>query len=109
MSPALVIHVSCSSREEAAKIARALVQRRLAACVHIAPHDSVYRWNDEVETAVEWSLAVHTVSACQEAAEALIRELHSYSLPAILATPAQADLRTAQWLREATGTERHSA
>ncbi len=70
------------SREEGRKIARALVERRLAACVNqIGPIESVYRWKNEVESAQEWLLLIKTTAAQLAAVQAAIKELHSYELP----------------------------
>ena len=59
MSEARIVLTTTGSREEAAKIAHALVERRLAACVNIVPQiESVYRWQGKVETATEWLLII---------------------------------------------------
>ena len=70
------------SKEEASRIARALVEERLAACVNIVgPIESVYRWQGKVESAPEFLMLVKTVSAKSETVICRIRELHSYDLP----------------------------
>jgi len=80
----LALLVTCGSRDEAARIARALVERRLAACAQVSAIDSVYRWQGEVCAEPEWRLLVKTTAGCAPAAEAAIRALHSYDLPAIV-------------------------
>jgi periplasmic divalent cation tolerance protein len=101
---ATILTVSCAGRDEAMRIARALVDQRLAACVHLRPHDSVYRWQGAVEEAAEIGLLIKTTPTQAEAAAALVRALHSYTLPAILFVDAQADPRTAGWLASETAT-----
>lgn len=73
---------TAGSQEEAQKIAQALVDRRLAACVNIVPQvRSIYRWQERVETAEEWLLVIKTTSNAFDRVRAVIRELHSYDLP----------------------------
>ena len=82
MSNARIVLTTAGSHEEARKIAHALVERRLAACVNIVPHiESVYRWQDQVETATEWLLLIKTQSESFDRVRAAVQELHSYDLP----------------------------
>lgn len=74
--------------EVAGKIAQALVERRLAACVQIVgPIKSVYRWQGKIEAAQEWQCWVKTQAALYAQVESAIRELHTYEVPEILAVP----------------------
>ena len=74
------------SPDEARKLARALVERRLAACVNIILRiSSVYRWQGEVEEAEEFLLLIKTTEAAFERVRQTIRELHSYELPECIA------------------------
>ena len=82
MSDKRIVLSTAGSREEAQKIARALVERRLAACVNVVgPIDSSYRWQGKVESATEWLLLAKTTAAQFSAVRDAIRELHSYELP----------------------------
>ena len=82
MTDKKIILSTTGSREEAQKIARALVERKLAACVNIVgPIESVYRWKDAVETSEEFLLIVKTTGAACQRVRDLIRLLHSYELP----------------------------
>ena len=86
MTDKLLILTTVESHSEARKIATALVERRLAACVNIIPKvQSVYRWKDKVESAEEFLLLVKTVKVQQKQVQSAIRELHSYELPECLA------------------------
>ena len=77
-----LVLTTAGSEEEARKIARALVERRLAACVNIVPQvQSVYRWQETVEEAVEWLLVIKTTAAALARVQEAIAELHSYELP----------------------------
>ena len=82
MTDARVVLTTAGSEEEARRIARTLVERRLAACVNITPKiESIYRWEGKVETALEWLLIVKTVASRVGAVRDAITELHSYDLP----------------------------
>ena len=82
MTDKRIILSTTGSRGEAQKIARALVERKLAACVNIVgPIESVYRWKGAVETSEEFLLIVKTTGAACERVRDLIRLLHSYELP----------------------------
>jgi periplasmic divalent cation tolerance protein len=70
------------SVEKARKLAHALVEERLAACVNIVPGvESVYRWQGAVESAAEWMLLIKTIATRLNALEARLKQLHSYELP----------------------------
>ncbi len=91
MTDKRLILTTASSRDEAQKIARALVDRRFAACVNIlGPMDSVYRWNDAVETAQEYLLLIKTTAEMFSDVKDAIAELHSYELPECIALPIEA-------------------
>lgn len=87
MSDVIQVVTTTGSRSEAERIARELVQQRLAACVQIdGPMTSVYRWQGAIETAEEWRLTVKSLGTLFPRLEAAIRALHSYETPEILAT-----------------------
>ena len=74
-----------TAEAEASRIAGALVERRLAACVNVIPGiSSTYRWEGEVRTDAEWLLIVKTRRDRFEDVRSAIRELHSYELPEIV-------------------------
>jgi periplasmic divalent cation tolerance protein len=77
-----LVLTTTGSQEEARTIARALVERRLAACVNIVPQiESIYRWRDAVDEAQEWLLLIKTSSGAFDRVRAAIQELHSYDVP----------------------------
>ena len=76
------------NEQDAEKIARALVEKRLAGCVQIiGPIKSIYWWKEKVETAKEWLCIVKTKERLFEEVEKSIREIHPYETPEILAIP----------------------
>jgi periplasmic divalent cation tolerance protein len=87
-SETLLVLTTLPEREAALKLARALVDKRLAACVNILSGcTSVYRWQDGVEHAEEVPLLIKTRAGRYAELEAAIRSLHPYELPEIIAVP----------------------
>jgi periplasmic divalent cation tolerance protein len=79
--------------ETAERLARTLVEERLAACVNVLPPmRSVYRWKGQIESANEQLLVIKTRKADYAAVEARIRALHPYELPEVIAVPVLAGL-----------------
>jgi periplasmic divalent cation tolerance protein len=75
-----------AQREDAERIARTLVEKRLAACVQVlGPIASTYRWHSAIETGEEWQCWAKTRRELYGAVEAAIRRLHPYEAPEILA------------------------
>jgi periplasmic divalent cation tolerance protein len=81
-----VVLVTCGSLREARKIARALVEKKLAACVNIAtaPVESVYSWKGKIETAREYLLMIKTSARRVQELEREVLRLHSYETPEFL-------------------------
>jgi len=85
---AVVVLSTAGSRDEAERIATALVEERLAACVNVvAPITSVYRWRGAVERAEEVLLVVKTRRQNAARVAARISALHSYELPEAIVLP----------------------
>ena len=82
MTNARIVLTTAGSQEEARKIAHALVEHRLAACVNILPQvGSIYRWQGKIETAEEWLLLIKTQAELFDRVCDAVKELHSYDLP----------------------------
>lgn len=86
MSDELIVLVTTSNAEEAARIADVLVSERLAACVNIVPGiESIYRWEGNVTRDHESLMMIKTIGERYEDLERRIQELHSYSTPEVIA------------------------
>jgi periplasmic divalent cation tolerance protein len=86
-----LVLTTCPSPRVAKRVARALVEERLAACVNILPiAQSVYRWRGKVESAREWLLVMKTRVRDYAALERRLRALHPYELPEVVAVPVAA-------------------
>ena len=97
----IVVLVACGSAREARKIARGLVDARLAACVNIlrVPVESVYRWKGTVESAKELLLVIKSTRSRFSALQRAIKRLHSYDVPEVIALPIAAGSRTyLEWI-----------
>jgi periplasmic divalent cation tolerance protein len=80
-----LVLTTTESMTQARRIADALIEHKLAACVNIVPGvQSIYRWKGKAEEAEEWLLWIKTTSEVFDRVCDLIRELHSYELPECL-------------------------
>ena len=87
----VTVFVTASSLDEASRIARTMVEERLAACGNIIPQlRSIYRWQDEIHDEPEVLLVLKTSSALFESLRSRVLELHSYDVPEIIALPVEA-------------------
>jgi len=93
---------TASSADEAHRLARMLVERRLAACVNILPGiRSLYRWQGKIEDVAEAMLVIKTSRAQAGAVQAALHEAHSYDLPEFLLLPiAGGGAEYLAWLRD---------
>jgi periplasmic divalent cation tolerance protein len=100
MDPFIQVTTTTEKRDDAERIARALVEARLAACVQIlGPLTSIYRWKGAVETAEEWLCLIKSRQSLQGAIEGAIRALHPYETPEIVVQILTAGSRDyLQWL-----------
>ena len=82
-----VLLTTVPSREEATKIAKLLIDEKLAACVQLLPIESFYVWQGKTQNEAEILLLVKTRSALFDPAIARIKAVHSYGVPEIVAMP----------------------
>ena len=80
---AIAVVTTVAGKKEARAMARALVERQLAACAQISRIESVYAWKGAIERGKEYRVLFKTTEDSYPAVEAAIRRLHSYELPAI--------------------------
>ena len=100
-SRTLTLLTSVGSLQQARRIARALIEQHLAACVHIAPIESVYRWRGRMHEEREFQLSMQTTAARAAALQSTLRALHPYELPALYAVaPARIDAPYARWVAQ---------
>ncbi len=100
----IVIFITAPNEDEAAGIARAVVEARLAACVNIARNiRSIYSWQGKIEDDTEVLMIVKTRKNLFDALSAKVRELHSYDVPEIIALPIiDGSEKYLKWINEST-------
>lgn len=88
MSDFIQIYWTCGSLDEARQIARALVQANLVACANIIPWiESIFLWNNELDTTQETKVIFKTQNCCFEAVKEFILKHAKYEVPEILKVP----------------------
>ena len=104
MTNKIVVFTTCGSEEEARKLATALIEKHIAACVNISPPvTSVYRWKGSIEQAQEWLLIIKSRRERFEELRVVLESAHSYELPEVLAIPVvDGSPNYLEWVEEET-------
>ncbi|MEW6117075.1 MAG: divalent-cation tolerance protein CutA [Nitrospirota bacterium] len=102
---AIVVYITAPNEEEAAKIARTLVSEKLAGCVNIVKGiRSIYSWQGDIEDDNEVLMICKTQKHLFESLEQRVKELHSYTVPEVIAIPIVTGSEDyLSWLGEVTG------
>lgn len=79
-----IVYITAGNLDEVKRIARELVEMRLAACANIFPISSIYRWKDTIEEAEEFVILVKTKSSRVKDIETKVKEMHSYEVPCVV-------------------------
>jgi periplasmic divalent cation tolerance protein len=88
MTEFVQITTTTGKRQDAEQIAAELISRRLAGCVQVSgPIVSSFRWQGKTETLEEWVCTIKTGRAQLAAIETLMKEMHPYEVPELIATP----------------------
>ena len=96
-----VMLTTTPTREEAQAIARLLIEEKLAACVQLLPIESFYVWQGKTQNEAEVLLLIKTRTALFESTIARIKEVHSYTVPELVAMPIAAGLQGYfEWIGE---------
>lgn len=105
VSKYIVIFITTPSYEEAHKISEALVSQKKAACVNIVPKvNSIFNWKDKLEESEESLLIVKTRTKLFQDVVTLVKWLHSYEVPEIIALPIiEGNPDYLEWINEETG------
>lgn len=103
-SQTLLVLTNFPDDTSARKLAKILVDHRLAACINILQRcTSIYRWQDLIETTSEVPVLIKTTRQRYQAVEQTIKSLHPYELPEIIAVPLDSGLPAyLQWIAHET-------
>jgi periplasmic divalent cation tolerance protein len=101
--PALVVLTTESDREAAHRLATALVEARVAACVGMYPIDSIYRWEGTVREDGEVQLVIKTTPEAVDGLVSAIAEHHSYDVPEMVVLDARTSAGYGTWMRDEVG------
>jgi periplasmic divalent cation tolerance protein len=101
MSGYIQVFTTTGKKQDAEKIAKTLVEKRLAGCVQIlGPIASIYQWKGSVETSEEWLCFIKSKKRLFNELEKVVKELHPYETPEIVAIPISVGSRDyLEWLR----------
>jgi len=101
----IVVFITAPEEDEAERIAHALVEERLAGCVNIVKNiRSIYSWEGKIEDEGEVLMVVKTQEGLFDRLSKKVKELHSYTVPEIIALPiAHGSEEYLKWLKEVTG------
>lgn len=98
----IIVLVTCAQKKEAQRIAEALVEKRLAACVNIIDKiSSIFYWQGKIDSAKELLLVVKTKKTKLPKIIKLVKSLHSYNVPEIIAVPViSGDKNYLKWIND---------
>lgn len=100
----IIVFITAPSEDEAVRIGQTIVGERLAGCVNIIRSvRSIYRWQGRIEDGQEVLLIVKTKSALFKSLQYRVKEIHSYSVPEIIALPlVEGSKQYLDWLGQET-------
>ena len=106
MTDKRIVITTCGNADDAERIARALLERRLVACVNIIPGvRSLYRWQGKVEDDAELILLMKTTAEAVEALEPALAEIHPYDVPELVVLPIEGGAASyLEWVGENVAT-----
>lgn len=82
----LAVVTTVATQDDARRLARSIVEQKLAACAQICPIESFYQWDGALRQETEWRLVFKTRATLYQHLEDALRAQHPYKLPAIVAT-----------------------
>ncbi len=104
----VIVNTTVTTQAEAHKLADAILESRLAACVQFMPIHSVYRWKGKLESTPEYLVLAKTRAALATKLMTFIKRRHAYEVPEILVTPVNSVYgKYRQWIGEETRTVSH--
>lgn len=96
----IIVHTTTATKDEAKKIAYALMEKRFVACVNIYPIYSIYKWNGQTEEDEEYEISIKSNIQHLEEIKNVIISIHSYELPAIIWWSIDAEDKYKKWIED---------
>jgi len=96
------VTTTVATPEDARRLAQAVLQQRLAACVQVEPITSHYRWQGALHEEAEWRLVCKTVPGAVASLLQFLQAQHPYTVPQLVVLPLQASAAYADWVRQET-------
>ena len=96
----MLVYITCKDEEEAVKISKHLLSKRLIACSNIHPTRSMYWWNEKIQDKREFVIMAKTLEKNHKAIKKEVSKLHSYNIPCILKIDAEANESYDKWVKE---------
>ena len=93
------VYITCKNRQEAKKIARVVLKKRLAGCANIFPIESLYWWKGKIVGDKEHALVLKTLNGKLTELKKEVKKAHSYSVPCILAVEEEVNREYLEWLK----------
>ena len=94
------VTTTVATADDARRLARTVLQRRMAACVQVESITSYYHWQGALKEEAEWRLVCKALPASVPALLALLRSEHPYQLPQLVVQPLSATQEYADWVRQ---------
>ena len=95
-----LIYITCSNEQEAVKISKHLLNKKLIACSNINPIRSLYRWEGKLQDEKEYAIMAKTKGKNFEKIKQEVRKIHSYKMPCILKIDAEANEEYDRWVNK---------
>ena len=94
----IFVYITNPTKEEAKKIAKYLLEKKLIACANIFPIDSLYLWKGKIADENEFVLIVKTTEDKFEKVKNEVEKMHSYSIPCVIKIPVSSNKKYFDWL-----------
>ncbi len=96
----ILIYITCKDEEEAVKISKHLLNKKLIACSNIHPTRSMYWWKEKIQDDKEFVIIAKTLEKNYKKIKEEVKKLHSYQIPCILKINAEANESYEKWVNE---------
>ena len=96
----ILVYITCKDEEEAVKISKHLLDKKLIACSNMHPIRSMYWWNSKIQDDKEFVIIAKTKEKNYEKIKEEVLKLHSYDIPCILKINAEANESYDKWVNE---------